>query len=77
MASCYFRVYYVLNSAFPHSSYSLMARCWMDDPVDRPTFTEIVTNIEHMLEQISGYVQLSDFMAKACAPSIEVTNMEA
>ena len=49
----------------------------MDDPVDRPTFTEIVTKIEHMLEQISGYLQLSDFMAKACVPSIEVTDVDA
>ena len=48
-----------------------MVKCWMDDPVDRPTFTEIIKHIENMLEQTSGYFQLSDFMAKA------VTDMEA
>ena len=44
--------------------------------MDRPTFTEIVKNIDHMLAQISGYLQLVDFMPKACEPSIEVTDME-
>ena len=53
-----------------------MVKCWMDDPVDRPTFTEIVKNIDHMLAQNSGYLHLVDFMPKACEPSIEVTDME-
>ena len=51
-----------------------MVKCWMDDPVDRPTFTEIVKNIDHMLAQNSGYLHLVDFMVKACEPSIEVTD---
>ena len=70
----YFRTF---SNVFPHSSYNLMVKCWMDDPVDRPTFTEIVKNMEHMLENISGYLQLSDLMAKACVPSIKETDMEA
>ena len=45
--------------------------------MDRPAFTEIVSTIEHMLERVSGYLQFSDFMAKACVPSIEVTDTEA
>ena len=53
-----------------------MMNCWLEEAEDRHGFTEIVSTIERILETIAGYMDFGAFMAKACVPTIEVTDVE-
>lgn len=38
--------------------YKIMSSCWRENPKDRPTFTEIRTLLEALLEDAVSYVRL-------------------
>jgi fibroblast growth factor receptor 1 len=46
---------------FVSSRYQLMCHCWEFSPLDRPSFSDIVRHIEHLLEKQSDYIQLEAY----------------
>ena len=38
-----------------------MFKCWHEDPVERPTFSELVSLMSHTLECLAGYMDVSTF----------------
>ena len=48
-----------------HSFELLMCRCWRSSPGDRPTFTELVTDITGFLTKIAGYIDPNAYHASS------------
>jgi len=46
-----------------------MNNCWLFDPEDRPTFSELSSTIESLLSVMCGYIELG--MALQCKSSPE------
>ena len=40
-------------------SYSIMIKCWEDNPKLRPTFSKLVGNINRIMESMAGYLDIS------------------
>jgi len=36
--------------------FEIMKKCWKSKPVDRPTFSELVTSIERLADNLTGYI---------------------
>ena len=39
-------------------SFSTVYKCWRESPDERPTFEDLATTLERMLESIAGYLEL-------------------
>ena len=36
-----------------------MQRCWQADPAERPTFSELASILDRILQLVAGYIELS------------------
>ena len=36
-----------------------MRKCWRADPAERPTFSELVSTLDRLLQFVAGYMELS------------------
>ena len=52
-------------------SYSVMQRCWLDDPGTRPSFSDLVVSLSPLLESVAGYTQLSMTLTQPGAADLE------
>ena len=35
-----------------------MRKCWRADPAERPTFSELASTLERLLQSVAGYMEL-------------------
>ncbi len=49
--------YFIHNSC----SYEMITQCWIESPEKRPSFQELVQEIEQLLVGVSGYLDFSAF----------------
>lgn len=49
------------NCVISHFRYDLLTRCWSELPENRPSFEDIVHEIDMLLTGMSEYLQLSEF----------------
>ena len=40
-------------------SFSIMVKCWTLNPEDRPSFRELISDIDKMLQRAAGYLELN------------------
>ena len=57
--------------------YDLLLRCWDDKPEDRPTFIEILHQLEHFLELIAEYFDISGLRIANCPDVVEENTEQA
>ena len=36
-----------------------MQKCWRADPAERPTFSELASSLDRLLQSVAGYLELS------------------
>jgi len=36
-----------------------MRKCWREDPAKRPTFIELASTLDRLLQSVAGYMELS------------------
>ena len=67
----------MLELSFTYS-YSLLLRCWDEQPKKRPSFSELVVTIATMMEAVGGYLSLNvtDRMNVASEPHLLYYNVE-
>ena len=54
-----------------HRYKMIMTQCWLADPDDRPTFSELQSQISSALTTMAGYMEFSEF---ASVGSLDVIN---
>ena len=52
-----------------------MRKCWRADPAERPTFSELASTLERLLQSVAGYRELS-MTLPASEPGPEEPNRE-
>ena len=53
--------FHTLNSFL---SYSVMMRCWLESPDERPFFSELVEILNHELEPLADYLDFTQTFTK-------------
>ena len=44
-----------------YSRYDLVSQCWEESPEKRPSFEDLVKEINILLEEVAGYLEFSAF----------------
>ena len=42
-----------------------MKQCWNESPENRPSFKDLIQEIEYLLQGVSGYIELSTFSTES------------
>ena len=53
-----------------------MLRCWWKDPDDRPTFSDLESDLNNFLTSVAGYLDFNEFTLDVCANSDPVPDPE-
>ena len=54
----------------------IMLRCWWKDPDDRPTFSDLESDLNNFLTSVAGYLDFNEFALDVCADSDPVPSHE-
>ena len=57
--------------------YSLMLDCWQAQPKDRPSFSELASNLSSLLEPLADYLCVGTFKHGECTDGEVFGNEEA
>ena len=44
----------------------IMHRCWLKDPDDRPTFSDLESDLNNFLTSVAGYLDFNEFVLNVC-----------
>ncbi|XP_019858631.1 PREDICTED: deleted in malignant brain tumors 1 protein-like isoform X1 [Amphimedon queenslandica] len=64
-----------LNAACTSDVFDVLTRCWLTNPKDRPTFTDLVSTFDDLLTPLADYLDFSDINAPMASLKSTVTDL--
>ena len=58
LSKFFFQINHIVIFLSPFSRYQLFLQCWLENPHERPSFTDICSNLETYLEHLAGSVSM-------------------